>query len=496
VASEGLSRLRWQRPQGRLPLLLGLGALAAAAAIALVAQRERDIRFSMTAGPAGTTRNRIAAALAAEVRKHGGEVRLAAVPDEVDELAQVNAGTVDLALVSGALLLGAHEHLREVTPLYVEALHLAVKPELADAVAADLGALRGRTVDLGPRDSETADLALMVLAFAQLGPESPGAPLRTVRREYEELRAALDAGDPSALPDAVFQLAVVPSQLVSHLVRRAGYRLVSLPFADAMRLNALIGDRTPDDRGVDWQYVSEVHIPAFTYMTRPSVPATALSTIGSRLVLVANERVPEATVRLVLEGIFRTRFARLAEPPLDPSVLSLPPRLALHPGTLAYKRRNEPFITSDLVDKMSNVVGILGAVIGGAIFLYQWRRQRTAARRDELFGSYIVRVAGIEQRVAGLELAATLDLQQLIALQREVLQVKTEALERFAAGDLGNQTMLADLLAPIDAARDHIGELLLHVRENLETKAESEGRSEQAVWREAARATGEPPDKG
>jgi TRAP-type uncharacterized transport system substrate-binding protein len=472
-------------------LVLGVGALVAAGTVAVIARRQADVRFTITAGPSGTTRNRIAQALIDATRSRGADATLVAEPGATDELARVNDGSVDFALFSGAFHLGIHDHLREVTPLYLEALHLVVKQEIADAVEHDLGALRGRTVDLGPRDSETEGLARAVLAFAELSADAPGAtPVRAIHVEYDALRALFDAGDPSALPDAVFQLSVVPSQLVLPFVRRAGYRLIPLPFADAMRLNALIGDAPTSARAVDWHYVTDVTVPAFTYTTRPPVPATRLPTVGSRLLLVTNDRVPADTVRLVLESVFRTRFARLAEPPLDPSVLDVPPRFPLHPGTVAYLKRNQPLVTSDSVDKMSNLLSILGAVIGGALFLFQWRRQRAAAQRDELFGSYIVRVAAIERRVATLELAATLDLHQLIELQREVLQVKTEALERFAAGDLGSQTALSDLLAPLDGARDHIGELILHVRDTLETKAESEGRSEQAVWREAAQAGG------
>jgi hypothetical protein len=319
--------------------------------------------------------------------------------------------------------------------------------------------------------------------------------LATTNLEYDELRKLLDAGDRAALPDAIFQLAIVPSQLILPFVREAGYRLIPLPFADAMRLNALAGDLTTRETEVDWQYITDATVPAFTYSTRPPVPAHPLPTAGSRLLLIANERVPDATVVLVLETAFRSRFARIADPPLDPSVLTLPPRLRHHPGTLAYMQRNQPLITADSVDKMSNLLSIVGAMVGGSLFLFQWRRQRVASQRDELFGSYILRVASIERRVASLELAATLDLQQLIVLQREVLEVKTEALERFAAGDLGSQTALSDLLAPLDGARDHIGELLLHVRDSLETKAESEGRSEQAVWREAARTPDDPAPK-
>lgn len=482
------AHVHWQRSRGWTALALGLAALAAAAAVALFSQRDAPVRFTLTAGVADTTRTHVAEALIEAAQSHGADARLVTVPGAGDEVAQVDDGAIDFALISGAYHLGPHEHVREVGALYLEALHLVVKAEIADAVTANLGTLRGHSIDLGPRTSETEELARMVLAFTQL------QDLKTTNLEYDELRARLDAGDQSALPDAVFQLAIVPSRLVLPLVRRGAYRLVPLPFADAMRLSALAGDVITRGSELDWQYITEATVPAFTYATRPPVPPAPLLTVGSRLLLVANESVPDATVAMVLDAALRSRFARIADPPLDPSVLRLPPRIRHHPGTVAYLQRDQPLITADSVGTMSNFLSILGALVGGALFLFQWRRQRTAARREELFGSYVMRVAAIERRVAALELAATLDLQQLIALQHEVLQVKTEALERFADGDLGGQTMLSDLLAPIDGARDHIGELLLHVRENLETKAEAEGRSEQAVWREAAKTTGDPPE--
>jgi hypothetical protein len=51
---------------------------------------------------------------------------------------------------------------------------------------------------------------------------------------------------------------------------------------------------------------------------------------------------------------------------------------------------------------------------------------------------------------------------------------------------LGSQSALFDLLTPINTARDHIGELLLHVRDNLEERAEVEGRTSEDIWVEEA----------
>jgi hypothetical protein len=54
---------------------------------------------------------------------------------------------------------------------------------------------------------------------------------------------------------------------------------------------------------------------------------------------------------------------------------------------------------------------------------------------------------------------------------------------------------LSDLLNPVNAARDHIGDLILHVRDNLEEQADEQGRSAQAVWAEAMRPDDHSPDK-
>ena len=73
----------------------------------------------------------------------------------------------------------------------------------------------------------------------------------------------------------------------------------------------------------------------------------------------------------------------------------------------------------------------------------------------------------------------------MISLQRDLLQLQSEALERFAAGELGNQATLSDLLAPVNAARNHVGDLMLHLREDIEEMAQAEGRTGGAVWAEA-----------
>lgn len=466
-------------------LLLGLGAMAVAAWVFVDSRRPPAHRVTLTAGPLGTTRALVARTLVRALQARGVAARLVAMPEAHVEVEALDAGRVDFALVSEAYRPGDVANVREVTPLYMEAVHLLVKAELAEGVGQGLGALRGRTVDVGDAGSTTAGLATAVLAFA--GVPSGDGGYRASNLDIPGLEGLIAAGDRTALPDAAVLLATLPSEIALELVRRFDYRLIPLPFAEAFRLNAVlsVADLGPATPGIERQHVADAVVPAFTYRREPPVPAEPLHTIGARLNLLANADVPAETVEVVLETVFSAAVARLAHPPLEPTLLALPSRLPRHPGTLEYLRRDKPFITENTVDTLGNTFSVLGAVAGGGLFLWQWWRQRRQAARDERFGAYLRRIADVERRLTALELSATLALEPLVELQQEVLTLKGDVLERFAAGELGSRAALADLLVPLNASRDHIGDLLLHVRTSIEEQAQAEGRSATALWTDA-----------
>jgi hypothetical protein len=392
-------------------------------------------------------------------------------------------------LVSGASRLGEHPQVREVTPLYVEALHLVVKEEIADAVAESLGALRGRRVAVGASGSVTAGLAKAVLAFAGLGAGGEAASGRVIVDE-SDLRDLVDPiarGDRGSMPDAIFRLETIPSKGVLTLVREGGYRLVALPFADALRLNTLVADASaPDDRAtVDQEYVMDIVIPPFTYGAEPAIPEAPLHTVGTMLLLVGNVQASASAVEAMLDAVFDSPFAHVTVPPLDKSMLARPARLSWHPATVAYRHRDEPVLTKSTVSALSSTLSVLGTLLASSLFLRRWWRQRRQNAHEETFASCVVRVASIERRVAQLELGVTLELEPLVALQRELLELKTEVLASFVSGELGDDVALSELLAPINGARDHLASLLLHLRDRLEDRAEAEGRTPQAVWIEA-----------
>lgn len=485
ILRPGRRRATW------LTAVLGLTALGAALVLALRAKEPIPERTTLTAGPNITSRAVIARSLVAELVHRGIEAEIVETANTLDQLDAVRAREVDFAMVSSALELHRlYPELREVTPLFVEALHLLVKQELAGSFQdGKLEGLHGLRVDLGPPRSASALLSEDVLNFARIRCASEPGPT-ACRREQFELMTLLERvgnGERETLPDAIFHLGSVPSKIASELIEKHDYALVSLPFANAFRLAGMISDDTRDrsDDMIERRSTIEYILPPFLYGTSPPIPAQPLATVGARLVLVAHRDLPPKLVEAVVETVLATRFARVPDPPLTRALLKRPPQLPLHAGSIAYLAREHPIFAASDVDRLANGLSVLGALVGAGLFAWQAWRQRARSARDAIFTGYQLEVAAIEKRIAELELAAQLELEPLVEMQRALLKLKSDALARFSAGELGDQASVSDLLTPLNSARDHVGSLLLHVRENLESQARRQGRSAESVWDEA-----------
>ena len=455
-------------------------SLVAAATAAYFALREpaaRPFALSITAGSAEGARHRVAEALRREAAPAGIALRVSASAGSEAALDNVDRRRLDLAMVQGGLDLGGRPDLREVAALHVEPLHLLVKGELHAPVSANLDALKGRTINLGERGGGTARLAAEVLGFARL---RAGTDYQPSNYSYSEL---MTLDDPARLPDAVFMVSTLPSAVARRLVTAHGYRIVALPFAPAFGLDDL--EAPPAGPHVVRRHVFASSIPAYTYEVQPAVPSMAIETLGTRLILVAHRRVDPVKIRRLVEVLYESPFARISRPKLDPDLLEQPPELPWHPGTEEYRRRTKPLIAGDAVDLVEKGLSILGAVLTALFFLGQWLRRRYLRRRDRGFESYLLKVADVERRAHALERSPSLDLASLLTLQAELGRLKGEALEMFADGVLEGEALISGFLAHVSDARDHLTRLILHERDNLEERAAAEGRSADALWREA-----------
>lgn len=460
-----------QRRNLRLTAALAVVALAVAGLLLVARAAPRTVRLRLTAGDPLGKRHALAEALARTAKDQGVALELVPSAGSEEALQLVERGEVDLALVQGGLEAG--EHVRQVAGLVPEPLHLLARPGLAQG---GLPALRGKRLSLGPAGSGTHRLALDVLRFADL---EPGRDFVVEGRSYAELETI----DEAALPDGVFMVSQLLSPVARDLIHRRGYRLVPLPFGDAM--------------GLREASIEAATIPPFAYGVEPAVPAEPCPTVATRLLLVAHQRVPEAAVGKLLDVVFGGAFARAAElAALPTELLQRTSDIRPHPGTQAWLRRTEPFVTHEAIDNIESLRSFFVSCAVAAFLLWRW----TIRRRSLGFEAYFAEVTRLEQRALDLERASRFDLKALLELRRRLSAIKVEALERFSSGQLAGEELMASFLTHVTDVRNDLSRMILHERDRMEEEArlpdvEGDERRLDAMWNEAL-GEGPPPPPG
>lgn len=219
------------------------------------------------------------------------------------------------------------------------------------------------------------------------------------------------------------------------------------------------------------EHITEAVIPAFTYGANPPVPPADIHTLGMRVLLLTNSRTSDVAVQRVLDPIFRTRFAKLVDPPLSASILAQVPEAPLHPGTVEYLERDQPLVTGDRVGFLANAFTIGAPMVGSFFFLRQWLRRRGVVRRERSFESYILKIAALEACATELGQGGAAGREELGCMYRELGRLKFEALERFSQGTIDGAEMMASFLAHVNDTRLHLNFLIARSGEDRDGAA-------------------------
>lgn len=471
-------------------LVLAIGLLATGIFFWFGASSKTQvIKLQMTAGDGSGLRHRLAMEFSREAAKSGIQISVEPTEGSESALERLSNAEFDIALVQGGLTTLAESPIRQLSALHIEPLHLLVKSDLHREISEKgLTQLAGHKVNLGAIGSGTNSLATEVLRFAGLRPqgEMGGKRYRPNSLNYAELMNA----NLAELPDAVFTVSTLPSPIADFLTDKHEFRLVPLMFGDALSLESFLAlGSTPAAGSVDKQHIYSTVIPAFTYSVEPASPPEPLQTIGTRLLLVAHERVSSEQVKRLLECLYRSDFIKAERPVIDASLLELPPEFPLHRGAELYRQRNKPIIAGDAIDYLEKVLAIAATVAGGTFFVVQWYLRSNRRSREANFAGYMERVIAIENESMQNELAAQLDLSTLIRLQRELAVLKSDAVSKFAAGKLEGEGLIHGFLALVNDARNQLTRLILHQRENIEQIAASQNQGMDEVWLEQSHPT-------
>jgi len=446
------------RPFGLVLILAALLLVVSLVALWQPSRRTRPQVLTITAGSANGLRHRLAESLATFAEPRGIQLKIIPTAGSEEALQRVEAGEIDLALTQGGLLTTDYANLRQGGVLNIEPLHLLVKAELLDDRTAGVNVLNNRTVNIGPVGSGTHALAREVLEFVGL---QPGVDCEITTWKYAEL---MSGGSRDNLPDAVFTVSSLPSPVARELILRQQYELIELPFSEAFRIGLLGDGRSAADHHIARRRVHEGLIPAFTYRVDPPVPATTVRTLGTRLQLVAHKDVSSAALDGLVETVYETNFAALADPPLAIDLLSSGADFPLHEGVRAYIEKHSPVITGNVVELTEQVLAIVGAVFGGLLFVWQAVLYARRKRRDQQFLDCIERVVAIEEQALQYEFNDDLTIDDLVRIQKEVFAVKAELVAQFQSGDIDGADALSAFLNHANDAGEMLTRMILHER--------------------------------
>lgn len=430
----------------RLLFPVALGGLVVTTTLLWLALRPRTEVLDVSGGDELGRRHGLLLVVRDEAQRAGLELRVHPIAGSTEAFARLERGDLDAALVQGGLDAPAHVH--EAGALGLEALHLLVRRSVDFESLDDL---RGRRVDVGPVGSGTHVLAHQVLAHAGLRAD----------RDFEELRLdheALRALDDDALPDAVFHVSGLPSPLAEELVRRRGYRLVSVPLGEAFAI------RHPGHRPIT--------IPRGTYDGAPLEPATLIETVATRTLLVVRSELSPRTVRRLVEATHAERVLTLAGVTRSEAEAELEhARLPLHEGARDHLRRDEQVLTPEAIDNIESLRSFFVSLAVAVFLLWRWWR----ARMLRGFEDYLQQVTSLEREVLALDAEATPELERILDLRRRLGEIKTSGLSEHADGRMASDELLTAFLLHVGDGRDHLDDLMLHARERLEKKARREG---------------------
>jgi TRAP-type uncharacterized transport system substrate-binding protein len=369
-----------------------------------------------------------------------------------------------LALVTGGVTTRNYPHVRTVTSLTKEHLHLLIKGDRADK---GIFGLRGKRIALGPPTTASYHIARDVLDFAGLEPtietDNGGYSINPMTREQavRELARIAALAEPARtealkrLPDAVMFLAPLPSPLARQLVRDFGYIVAPLPFAEAYGLDRL---NPPGAEGVrvDRSMLTPGVIPAYTYGANPADPAKECPTLCVPLILVAQDDADPEAVVLLLETIYDSPLANAIRPPALTEQVNAFPR---HAGTERYLHRNDPLLTPAVASRLGSLVGGVAYFLWGVIALYGFFRLRKLKR----FESYYHEIERIEMIARGLEEdpAAPTDIQSRRShLEGRLSALKCQVLRDFAAGGLKGEGLMTGIIALINDTRKSLAAMV------------------------------------
>jgi TRAP-type uncharacterized transport system substrate-binding protein len=421
---------------------------------------ESTTTVTISAGPLDSRRSKMVEFLADRGQEEKVSLKLVGTDSLEDAFRKVELGQLDAAFVYNAVDMKQDAHVLTVAGLPLEPLHIVVRKSLVASDPFIKSLLAGRRVNLGPVGSTERLLAQDLLAFLKLKPADASGkgdylPTSIPKEDlFKFARAAQSA--PAAdrprmlaeLPDAILLTAPMPSAVIQALLDTDHYVLVPFPFAQAFCMDT--STEKTDDIHINRLYLEPTEIGAGTYMSADATPSRSCTTLGMRMVLVANKNASRPAIAKLTSVVMNGVTARILKA-VDPRTVPSPHEP--HPGAIDFLDRDKPLVVQKVMDRLTQSLSIFGAFSAGFLTLYGlWRARRMKAPQN-----YFTEIRKIALMARG-EGADDPNLpsdsaERLRVLDERLMLLKLELISDFCQGRFKSELMLLNLFTSIADAR-------------------------------------------
>ena len=306
----------------------------------------RHYDLTISGGGMLTKSHYLVKVLQAESAQHNISLTIVPTAGSFEALNELNAGKLDLAFVQGGIDPIGYDNVTQVASIAPQLIQFLVKGDIKT-----IQDIRGKQVNLGEKNGGPSIVSNQILRFSGLVPEVDYVETNFNDEELLGMK-------PEKLPQVIVQIAYAPSGVVDFLVQKRGYQLLEMPFPPSLAMR------------MGW--VSDAKILAYMYRIDPPVPATDIHVIGVNLNLLANKDVDPRAISKLLEVLYKPKIASIVAIPISEDRILTPSGFPISNGTDMYIASKQPLITSQMIDQIKGLFGLIMTLASIALVVFKW----------------------------------------------------------------------------------------------------------------------------
>jgi len=389
--------------------------------IYFTSQKRQNNRYVLSAGQEGGSFISMADCILEAISSSYPKIKVSEIKSQgsVENIDRLLTGEADLALIQNDTR--GNSLIRTLVPLHREVLHFLVR---RDSQIYQIRDLKGRTVEVGPKESGT-ELAIRNL-LQHYGINSD---------IYNPVYNGISKAAPKLLSgeiDAMLVIQSLNSETCRNIIASGKVRFVGLGEAGT------VGSET-EGFCLEYPFVEPYVIPIYSYLTEgtehPGEPLQPIPTLSYRAVLVCHKDLPHGIARNITQAIFSNRLtfidkdasAALITEGFDPSKLQFP----LHQGAITYYERNNPGFLRIYAEVLGFILSFIIAMITLIIAFRKWVVHKKKNRIDR----YYLRLDTILSKMREPDT----DANDLRKIETELVEIRHNALR-----ELANEKLMAN----------------------------------------------------